>query len=55
MAVPAPAQSTVLGVRVILLYLTGAATRAQLDAAYAKGWISDADYVATTDEQPPGH
>ena len=50
-----PANSSVLGVRVILLYITGAATRQQLDAAFNKGWISIADYVATTGENPPGY
>ena len=50
-----PANSSLLGLRVILLYITGAATRAQLDAAFAKGWISVADYYAATGENPPGY
>lgn len=49
-----PANSTLLGLRVILLYITGTATSVQLDAAFAKGWISVADYYAATGENPPG-
>lgn len=43
-----------LGARVLVLYANGAATRAQLDAAYARGWISEADYTAATTEPEPG-
>ena len=38
--------TTALGARVLVLYAEGRATRAQLDAAYASGWISDEDYAA---------
>ena len=31
-------------------YAAGTATREQLDAAYARGWISDADYATATVE-----
>lgn len=51
-----PAQTTVLGARVIALYVVGLATRPQLDSAYAKGWISTADYLEVTSEpeEPEG-
>ena len=41
-----PATTTVLGARVLALFKDGTATLAQLDAAFAKGWISQADYDA---------
>lgn len=45
-----------LGARVLGLYAEGRATRAQLDAAYARGWISEADYnaaIAPAEEPAP--
>lgn len=46
-----PETTTAAGRRVLELYATGRATRAQLDNAYeAKGWISEADYAAATAE-----
>jgi len=41
-----------LGARMLQRYAEGTATREQLDAAYAKGWISDADYQAATAPDP---
>lgn len=37
-----------LGARMLQRYAEGTASREQLDAAYAKGWISDDDYNAAT-------
>ena len=37
-----------LGARLLVRYTEGTATREQLDAAYAKGWISGDDYAAAT-------
>jgi hypothetical protein len=42
-----------LGRRVLAMYAAGTATREQLDAAHARGWISDADYAAATAEPEP--
>lgn len=41
-----------LGQRVLVMYADGRATRAQLDSAYSKGWISDADYAAAIEPEP---
>ena len=43
-----PATTTPLGARVLKMYADGIATRDNLDTAYSKGWISDADYEAAT-------
>ena len=41
-----------LGRRVLAMYAAGTASREQLDAAYARGWISDDDYAAATAPAP---
>lgn len=41
-----------LGARMLVRYAAGTADRAQLDAAYKAGWISDADYAAATTPPP---
>ena len=43
-----PTTTNAMGKRMLDRYKAGTATREQLDAAYAKGWISDADYQAAT-------
>lgn len=45
---PKTTETNPVGERLLERFSEGDATREQVDAAHAKGWISDADYKAAT-------